>query len=80
MLSLSQGASAASAQQNQPQPVYGGDKTADAGDEVRFSVSIERVKGLEGMYVLSAKRLKGSAWSYSYIYQDLLQRVDLGAV
>lgn len=45
----------------------------DAGDEVRFSVELTRLKNLSGLYSLDFKRLKGEAWTYAWIYQKTLE-------
>ncbi|KAL7412253.1 hypothetical protein BDY24DRAFT_342086 [Mrakia frigida] len=45
----------------------------DAGDEVRFSVELTRLKNLDKLYSLDFKRLKGEAWTYAWIYQRTLE-------
>ncbi|BGP19993.1 hypothetical protein JCM10213_006770 [Rhodosporidiobolus nylandii] len=67
-------------QRSQPLPAYGGEKSADAGDEVRFVVEITRVKNLADMYCVDTKRLKGQPWSYKHVYDQLLDRLQLGEV
>ncbi|GAA5985682.1 hypothetical protein JCM11641_001473 [Rhodosporidiobolus odoratus] len=62
----------------QPMPVYGGEKSADGGDEVRFAVELTRVKNLDRMYCVDIKRLKGGPWSYKHVYEQLLGALDLG--
>ncbi|BGP51566.1 hypothetical protein JCM10450v2_007513 [Rhodotorula kratochvilovae] len=62
----------------QPLPVYGGDKSADAGDEVRFVVELTRVKNLDRLYCVDMKRMKGMAWSYKHVYDQLLGSLELG--
>ncbi|GAA5827696.1 hypothetical protein JCM11251_001791 [Rhodosporidiobolus azoricus] len=62
----------------QPLPVYGGDKSADAGDEVRFVVELTRVKNLDRMYCVDIKRMKGGPWSYKHVYEQLLDGLELG--
>ena len=62
----------------QPLPVYGGDKSADAGDEVRFVVELTRVKNLDRLYCVDMKRMKGMAWSYKHVYDQLLASLELG--
>ncbi|GAA5881644.1 hypothetical protein JCM16303_005525 [Sporobolomyces ruberrimus] len=64
----------------QPLPVYGGEKSADAGDEVRFVVELTRVKNLDRMYCVDIKRMKGGPWSYKHVYEQLLGSVELGPV
>lgn len=83
MLSLSNNpppSLAAAAVPAQPLPVYGGDKTADAGDEVRFVVELTRVKNLDKMYCVDIKRMKGGPWSYKHVYEQLLTSLELGPV
>ncbi|GAA6019516.1 hypothetical protein JCM10207_003729 [Rhodosporidiobolus poonsookiae] len=65
-------------QQQQPFPVYGGEKSADAGDEVRFVVELTRVKNLESLYCVDMKRMKGGPWSYKHVYDQLLGGLELG--
>ncbi|GAA6008451.1 hypothetical protein JCM11491_004483 [Sporobolomyces phaffii] len=79
MLSLSNGPAPPSVAQ-QPLPVYGGEKSADAGDEVRFVVELTRVKNLDRMYCVDIKRMKGGPWSYKHVYEQLLESVELGPV
>lgn len=47
----------------------------DAGDEVRFSVEVTRLKNLPGLYSVDFKRIKGSVWSYKSIYQKAVECV-----
>lgn len=62
----------------QPLPVYGGDKSADAGDEVRFVVELTRVKNLDRLYCVDVKRMKGMAWSFKHVYDQLVGSLELG--
>lgn len=62
----------------QPLPVYGDASSTDAGDEVRFSCEITRVRHLQGLYYLDCKRLKGGAWSYKFIYDQLMKQLEMG--
>lgn len=62
MLSLSTGP--------QPMPIYGSDKSADAGDEVRFVVELTRVKNLDNLYCVDLKRMKGGPWSFKHVVSD----------
>ncbi|KAI5481153.1 serine/threonine protein kinase Kin4 [Pseudohyphozyma bogoriensis] len=57
-----------------PMPVYGDQATKDAGEEVRFNVEITKVRALQGLYYVDVKRLKGGAWSYKFVYSELLGR------
>ncbi|GAA5930912.1 uncharacterized protein JCM15063_002493 [Sporobolomyces koalae] len=64
----------------QPLPVYGGEKSADAGDEVRFVVELTRVKNLDRLYCVDIKRMRGGPWSYKHVYEQLLSSLELGPV
>ncbi|KIL59270.1 hypothetical protein M378DRAFT_11330 [Amanita muscaria Koide BX008] len=54
-----------------------GDLSEDAGDEVRFSVELTRIQGLNDTYSLDVRRLKGTLRSYKYLYDTLRQRANL---
>jgi protein-serine/threonine kinase len=56
--------------------VYG-EASIDAGDEVRFVVEICKIKNLTNLYIVDIRRMKGSIWSYKFIYHHLLERLDL---
>ncbi|POW04391.1 hypothetical protein PSTT_10419 [Puccinia striiformis] len=62
----------------QPLPSYADDPSVDSGDDVRFTVEITRLRGLAGLYAVDIKRLKGSLWSFKYLYLQILERADLG--
>lgn len=53
-------------------PVYGSDKSADAGDEVRFVVELTRVKNLDRLYCVDLKRMKGGPWSFKHVVSCLM--------
>lgn len=48
-------------------PVYG-DISQDAGDEVRFSVELTRLDGLNDTYSLDIRRLRGNLRSYKFLH------------
>lgn len=50
--------------------LYGG-PTEDLGDEVRFSVELTRLGGLNDTYSLDIRRLKGNLRSYKFIYDSI---------
>ena len=50
--------------------LYGG-PTEDLGDEVRFSVELTRLGGLNDTYSLDIRRLKGNLRSYKFIYDTI---------
>ncbi|MBW0489310.1 hypothetical protein O181_029025 [Austropuccinia psidii MF-1] len=62
----------------QPLPAYAEDPSIDSGDDVRFTVEVTRLRGLAGLYAVDIKRLKGSLWSFKYLYLQILERSDLG--
>lgn len=53
-----------------------GEHSIDSGDEIRFAVELCRIKNLNGLYLLSIKRLRGSVWSFKFIYQTIVERCD----
>ncbi|KAI0706023.1 cytochrome P450, partial [Cerioporus squamosus] len=57
--------------------VYG-DIHHDVGDEVLFAVELTRLAQLDDTYSLDVRRLKGNLRSYSFLYDTLRQRVELG--
>lgn len=58
-----------------PEPLYG-EHSIDNGDEVKFVVELCRIKNLQGLYLLSIKRLRGSLWSFKFIYQTVVDRCE----
>ena len=54
------------------EPIYG-DSDGDQGDEVRFSVELTKIEGLQGTYSLDIRRLKGNLRSYKFVYDTLRQ-------
>ncbi|CAH7668767.1 CAMK/CAMKL/KIN4 protein kinase [Phakopsora pachyrhizi] len=64
--------------QAQPLPAYADDPSVDSGEDVRFTVEVTRLRGLVGLYAVDIKRLKGSVWSFKYLYLQILERADLG--
>ena len=50
--------------------LYGG-PSEDMGDEVRFSVELTRLEGLNDTYSLDIRRLKGNLRSYKFIYDTI---------
>jgi protein-serine/threonine kinase len=52
------------------EPVYG-DSAQDAGNEVRFSVELTRLSGLNDTFSLDIRRLKGNLRSYKFLYDTL---------
>lgn len=51
----------------QHEPIYG-DRSIDQGDEVRFSVELTRIDGLEDTFSIDIRRLKGHLRSYKFLY------------
>jgi hypothetical protein len=58
------------------EPMYG-DPQTDSGEEVRFMVEICRLKNLPGIYIVDISRLRGNVWAYKFLYQKLLDMLDL---
>ncbi|WVQ73870.1 hypothetical protein IAR50_003451 [Cryptococcus sp. DSM 104548] len=56
-----------------PEPLYG-KELMDAGDEVKFTVELCKLKNLPGLYILKVKRTKGNLWSFKFIYQTVIER------
>lgn len=52
-------------------PLLYGSPTEDPGDEVRFSVELTRLGGLNDTYSLDIRRLKGNLRSYKFIYDSI---------
>ena len=53
------------------QEIAFGDPSQDAGDEVRFSVELTRLDGLNDTISLDIRRLKGNLRSYKFLYDTL---------
>ncbi|KAL1410182.1 hypothetical protein Q8F55_004187 [Vanrija albida] len=58
-----------------PEPLYG-DHSTDSGDELKFAIELCRIKNLNGLYLLQIKRLRGSVWSFKFIYQTIVERCE----
>ena len=58
-------------------PLFG-DPSRDGGHEVRFSVEITHIPTLRGLYSVDIRRLKGNVWSYKFLYDSVLERLELG--
>jgi len=54
-----------------------GSATDDPADEVRFSVELTKLAGLNDTYSLDIRRLKGNLKSYKYIYDTLREHAEL---
>ncbi|WVR04046.1 hypothetical protein IAU60_001045 [Kwoniella sp. DSM 27419] len=57
------------------EPLYG-EHSVDNGDEVKFMIELCRIKNLPGLYLLTIKRLRGSVWSFKFIYQTVVERTS----
>ncbi|KAF5325636.1 hypothetical protein D9611_000826 [Ephemerocybe angulata] len=53
-----------------PKGVYG-PLTEDPGDEVRMSIELTRLEGLNDTYSLDIRRLKGNLRSYKFLYDTI---------
>ncbi|OXB33451.1 protein-serine/threonine kinase [Cryptococcus neoformans] len=58
---------------SKPEPLYG-KELMDAGDEVKFTVELCKMKNLPGLFILKIKRTKGNLWSFKFIYQTVIER------
>ncbi|KAJ3843034.1 CAMK/CAMKL/Kin4 protein kinase [Lentinula raphanica] len=58
------------------EPLYG-DPSEDVGDEVKFSVELTKLAGLNDMYSLDIRRLKGNLRSYKFLYDTIRVRAEL---
>ncbi|KAJ3037356.1 hypothetical protein HK097_003542 [Rhizophlyctis rosea] len=41
-------------------------------EEIRFTVEVQKIKNLPGLYVVEFKRLKGDIWVFKRVYQDVV--------
>lgn len=57
-----------------------GDVAQDQGDEIRFSVELTRITGLDDTYSLDIRRLKGNLRSYKFVYDTLREYVVLHSI
>ena len=53
-----------------PGPLYG-DRSSDQGDEVRITVELTRIDGLDDTFSLDIRRIKGNLRSYKFIYDTI---------
>ena len=58
-------------------PLYG-EPSRDGGQEIRFYVQLTRIPTLRGLYSVDIRHVKGNHWTFQYLYQALLGRLDLG--
>ncbi|KAE9400840.1 Pkinase-domain-containing protein [Gymnopus androsaceus JB14] len=58
------------------EPLYG-DHTEDVGDEVKFSVELTKLSGLNDTYSLDIRRMKGNLRSYKFLYDTIRIRAEL---
>ncbi|TFK27314.1 hypothetical protein FA15DRAFT_666606 [Coprinopsis marcescibilis] len=56
--------------------VYG-PHTEDPGDEVRLSVELTRLEGLNDTYSLDIRRLKGNLRSYKFLYETIRDKTAI---
>ncbi|KAJ3491810.1 hypothetical protein NLJ89_g11302 [Agrocybe chaxingu] len=54
-----------------------GSLTEDPADEVRFTVELTRLAGLNDTYSLDVRRLKGNLRSYKFVYDTIRERAEL---
>ena len=53
-----------------PGPLYG-DRSSDQRDEVRITVELTRIDGLDDTFSLDIRRIKGNLRSYKFIYDTI---------
>ncbi|XP_006455596.1 hypothetical protein AGABI2DRAFT_210030 [Agaricus bisporus var. bisporus H97] len=58
-------------------PIYSTDPSRDPAGEVRFSVELTRLAGLNDTYCLDIRRLKGNLRSYQFLYETIRDRAQL---
>ncbi|KAK5665745.1 hypothetical protein QVD99_007383 [Batrachochytrium dendrobatidis] len=51
--------------------------TADDIGEVRFYISLHRIKNLPGLAVVDFKRLRGDIWQFKRLYNEIIPRLSL---
>lgn len=61
------------------EPMFG-DRSVDQGDEVRFSVELTRIDGLDDTFSLDIRRLKGNLRSYKFLYDTVREYVGLSSL
>ncbi|KAF9449084.1 hypothetical protein P691DRAFT_774931 [Macrolepiota fuliginosa MF-IS2] len=59
--------------------IYASDPSRDPAGEVRFSVELTRLAGLNDTYSLDIRRLKGNLRSYQFLYETIRDRAQLTA-
>ncbi|KAJ3566746.1 hypothetical protein NP233_g6804 [Leucocoprinus birnbaumii] len=59
--------------------IYSSDPSRDPAGEVRFSVELTRLAGLNDTYSLDIRRLKGNLRSYQFLYETIRDRAQLAA-
>ncbi|KAL7419812.1 hypothetical protein Q5752_005728 [Cryptotrichosporon argae] len=57
----------------QAEPLYG-EHSIDNGDEVKFIVELCKMRNLSNLYHLNIRRLRGSVWSFKFIYETTIDR------
>ncbi|KAJ3226858.1 hypothetical protein HK099_003970 [Clydaea vesicula] len=48
------------------------------GGELKFTIEIQRIKNLKGLYVVEFKRFFGDIWEFKRLYQFLITKFPLG--
>lgn len=61
----------------QSPPLFG-ESHEDGGHEVRLSIELTRLVKLQGLYSVDIRRMKGNIWSYKFLYDQILERLNLG--
>jgi protein-serine/threonine kinase len=55
-----------------PEPIFG-DPSVDAGNEVRFSVEVTQLYGLQDTLSVDVRRMKGDLRSYQFLYNTIME-------
>ncbi|TPX31433.1 hypothetical protein SmJEL517_g05236 [Synchytrium microbalum] len=50
---------------------------ATVASEVRFSIEVQRLRNLPGLYVVDFERSKGDRWLFRKLYDDIVTKLDL---
>ncbi|WFD36920.1 hypothetical protein MCUN1_003812 [Malassezia cuniculi] len=58
-------------------PLYG-ESSRDGGQEIHFYVQVTRIPTLRGLYSVDVRLIKGNHWTFQYLYEVLLGRLELG--
>ncbi|KAI9099772.1 hypothetical protein DFS34DRAFT_648721 [Phlyctochytrium arcticum] len=46
--------------------------TSETAKDIRFTVEVQKIKNLPGLFVVEFKRLKGDVWDFKRLYQEAI--------